>query len=329
MHKVLVTTDTIDPENLRRLAKYAEVVEGWKLDEGGIRNVLPSIYAAVLLGWPSYFTRDNLANMRQLKLIQTVSVGVNQIRFEDLPRRVTVCSNAGAYSTAVGEHAWGLLLVAAKQIALTNYTIKEKGGTIEGFRRDTKDTLVLKGGTMGIVGYGGIGRAVAKFALAFGMKVIAFGRRGSGKKGVKLYRGRSGLERVLRLSDAVLISLPLTRATERLIGPRELQMMKKNSVLVNVARGDIVDQQALREHLEANQSFRYATDVWWYNNGKETLEADRSLMELPNFVGTPHTSGPAGVASGEPQRAAVGNVIRYLRGLEPKNMMDPAEYLSR
>jgi len=327
MRRVLVTTDRLGAEEMARLSRYAEVVEGWKLAEGGIQRELPEVDAAIVLGWPSYFTRENLAKMGRLRFVQTMSVGVNQIRFQDLPPKVRVCSNAGAYSTAVGEHAWGLLLVAAKWIARTDAAIKREPGAFDQFRAGAKDTLVLKGGTMGIVGYGGIGRAVARFAAAFGMKVIAFSRGKRKERGVKLYRGRSGLELVLRLSDAVLISLPLTKLTEGLMGSKELGLMKKNAVLVNVARGDIVDQRALYEHLKANPSFRYATDVWWYEEGKETLATEFPITGLPNFVGTPHTSGPAGVGTGEPQKAAVLNTVRYLRGQRPKNVMDAAEYL--
>ena len=327
MRKVLVTTDRLGEDGLARLARHAEVVEGWRLDEKGLQAVLPQVDAALVLGWPGYFNRENLAGMKRLRFIQTMSVGVNQVRFQDLPAKVTVCSNAGAYSTAVGEHAWGLLLAAAKWIPQTDAAIKTGGGTIESFRGGVKDTLVLKGGTIGIIGYGGIGRAVARFALAFGMSVVAFGRRGGGGRGVRLYRGPTGLDKILKLSDAALISVPLTKLTQGLIGSRELGLMKKNAVLVNVARGDIVDEGALYERLKANPSFRYATDVWWYKEGKETLTSALPIAKLPNFVGTPHTSGPAGVAEGEPQKAAVRNTIRYLCGIKPKNVMKPSEYV--
>lgn len=326
MRRVLVTTDRLGEEELRRLSKYAHVLEGWKLADEAIQAALPQVDAAVVLGWPAYFTRENLTKMGRLRFIQTVSVGVNQVRFQDLPSKVMVCSNAGAFSTAVGEHAWGLLLVAAKWIARSGTAVRKEGGSFDQFRGGVKDTLILKGKTMGIVGYGGIGKTVAKYASAFGMDVIAFGRGGRKGRGVRLYEGRSGLERVLRSSDAVLISLPLTRLTEGLIGPRELGLMKSNAVLVNVARGDIVDQKALFEKLTSNPSFRYATDVWWYKDGKESLATEIPVANLPNFIGTPHTSGPAGTESGEPQRTAVLNTVRYLRGLKPRNRMDRSEY---
>lgn len=329
MRKVIVTTDRVGAENLARLAGYAEVVEGWKLKEAEIPGVLPQVDAALVLGWPTYFTPENLAAMKRLKFIQTMSVGVNQVRFQDLPAGVKVSSNAGAYSTEVAEHAWGLLLDSAKRIAVANAAIREGGQTIDDFRADLKDVVVLKGKTLGIVGYGGIGRAVAKFAVSFGMKVLAFGRGAAKERGTKVYHGKAGLDGVLRLSDALLIAVPLTKSTERMIGARELSLMKKSALLVNVARGDIVDQKALHDHLVTHPSFRYATDVWWSKEGRETLETEKPFGNLPNFVGTPHTSGPAAVVGGEPQASAVTNTIRYLRGLRPKNVVDPTEYPSR
>ena len=102
--------------------------------------------------------------------------------------------------------------------------------------------------------------------------------------------------------------------------------MKKNALLVNIARGELVDQRALYSHLTANPDFRYATDAWWFKEGRETLETDFPFAALPNFIGTPHTSGPSEVRSGRPGRLATDNVLLYLRGRAPKHLVDRAEY---
>ena len=96
---------------------------------------------------------------------------------------------------------------------------------------------------------------------------------------------------------------------------------------MNISRGDIVNQAALYEHLRRNPSFRYATDVWWYKAGRETLVTDYPFTSLPNFIGTPHISGPRALASGRPAKMAVENTVRYLRGLRPKNVVRRSEYL--
>jgi phosphoglycerate dehydrogenase-like enzyme len=113
-----------------------------------------------------------------------------------------------------------------------------------------------------------------------------------------------------------------------IIGREQLSDMKRTSVLVNVARGDLVNQKALYERLVANPSFRYATDVSWFKQGREALATDFPIARLPNFVGTPHMSGPTGIASGRPAKFGVKNTVRYLRGLPPKNVVDRSEYAS-
>jgi phosphoglycerate dehydrogenase-like enzyme len=118
----------------------------------------------------------------------------------------------------------------------------------------------------------------------------------------------------------------LTRETAKIIGSRELSLMKDKAVLVNVARGDLVDQNALYSHLESHPDFKYTTDAWWFKEGVESLETDHRLIALPNFVGTPHMSGPTGVLSGRPGKLAVDNVMRYLRGDRPLHLVDRSEY---
>ncbi|HEV2138843.1 MAG TPA: 2-hydroxyacid dehydrogenase [Nitrososphaerales archaeon] len=329
MSQVLVTSEVLGSENLKRLSKVAQVVESWKLDKEAIEDVLPKIDAAIIFSWPSFFTRENLAQMRRLRFIQTVLVGVNHVSFGDLPKDVMVCSNAGAYSVEVGEHAWALLMAAAKKMVSQHIAVRERNRTLKSFRGDEKDVKVLKGATLGVIGLGNIGSTVAKFGQAFGMKVIAFNRSRRKVRGVRAYYGKRGLDRVLKASDAVILAVPLNRSTDRLIGAMELDLMKKDAVIVNIARGDLVDQDSLYSHLVANPSFRYATDVWWFKEGEETLETVKPLTNLPNFIGTPHSSGFVSFMGGGPQRQATENTIRFLRGRTPKNVVDRSDYATR
>jgi len=327
-HNLLVTSELVGELYIRRLERFAEVYRSRKIDQVSLGELLPRVDALLLFSWPDFLTKEALRRMGRLRFVQSILVGVNHIPFRDLDGKVIVCSNAGAYSLEVGEHAFGLLLSAAKKIVATH-------GAVAGGQRDFREykgvadeILVLRGSTLGIVGYGGIGGVVAKLGRAFGMKVVALSRRRLIERGVEFRRGRRGMESLLRDSDAVVLAVPLTRSTEGIIGIRELSMMKKGAVLVNISRGDIVNERALYEHLKGNPSFRYATDVWWFREGKETLSTDYPFSSLPNFVGTPHISGPTGIASGRPARMAVENTIRYLKGLRPKNIVKRAEYIS-
>jgi phosphoglycerate dehydrogenase-like enzyme len=264
--------------------------------------------------------------MSNLGLVQSILAGVNHIPFAQLDKKVVVCSNAGAYSSEVAEYAWALLLSAAKRIVDFHNAVK----TVQWTLRRTlggKEVTILEERTLGILGYGGIGSAVAQIGKGFTQKIYAFSRKRVREKGVRSFQGDTGLSTVLAESDAVIVSLPLTELTNKIISAEKLATMKKDAILVNIARGELVDETALYAHLKANPDFRYATDVWWYREGKESLKTTHPFFELPNFIGTPHVSGPSGLATGKPVKFAVENVTRFLRGLKPKNIVNPAEYL--
>ncbi len=145
--------------------------------------------------------------------------------------------------------------------------------------------------------------------------------------GVRGFCGEDGLDRVLRESDAVVIALPLTRLTAGLIDSRRLGLMKPNCVMVNVGRGDIVVEKDIYEHLVRNREFFYATDVWWSRNGKESFSPDSGILELENFIGVPHISGPSAHATGQPGRMAVENLTRFLKGEKVSNVVKRSDYI--
>jgi len=323
---LLITTDVVDKASIRALSKYARVFSSTGLNEASLVELLPSIDILLVFFWPSFLTPENLSRMTELRLVQSILAGVNHIPFAQLDKKVVVCSNAGAYSDEVAEYAWALLLSAAKRIVDFHNAVKTEQWTL---RRTLggKEVTILKERTLGILGYGGIGSAVAQIGKGFRMKIYAFSREPVREKGVRSFQGDKGLLTVLAESDAVIVSLPLTELTNKIISANKLTTMKKDAILVNIARGELVDETALYEHLKANPDFRYATDVWWYREGKESLKTAHPFFELPNFIGTPHVSGPSGLATGKPVKFAVENVARFLRGLKPRNIVNPAEYL--
>ncbi|HEV2119827.1 MAG TPA: 2-hydroxyacid dehydrogenase [Candidatus Bathyarchaeia archaeon] len=324
---LLITTDVVNQTSIQALSKYARVFSSTGLDEASLVQLLPSIDVLLVFFWPSFLSPEHLSTMRNLRFVQSILAGVNHIPFSQLDKRVIVSSNAGAYSDEVAEYAWSLLLSAAKRIVDFHNAVKTGQWSL---RRTLggKQVTILAERTLGILGYGGIGSTVARIGKGFEMKVFAFSRKPVREKGVRQFQGDKGLLRVLAESDAVIISLPLTKFTTKIIGADKLATMKKDAILVNIARGELVDESALYEHLKNNPDFRYATDVWWYREGKESLKTTHPFFELSNFIGTPHVSGPSGLATGKPVRFAVENVTRFLRGLKPKNIVNPAEYLA-
>jgi phosphoglycerate dehydrogenase-like enzyme len=323
---LLITTDVVDQSSIQALSEYARVFSSIGMDEASLIQLLPSVEILLVFSWPSFLNPENLSKMSNLRFIQSILAGVNHVPFAQLDRKVVVCSNAGAYSGEVAEYAWSLFLSAAKRIVDFHNAVKTEQWTL---RRTLggKEVSILMGKTLGILGYGGIGSAVARIGKGFEMKIFAYSRKPVREKDVRSFQGDKGLLRVLAESDAIILSLPLTKVTTKIIGADKLATMKKDAILVNIARGELVDETALYEHLKANPDFRYATDVWWYREGRESLKTTHPFFELPNFIGTPHVSGPSGLATGKPAKFAVENVIRFLRGLKPKNIVNPGEYV--
>lgn len=289
-------------------------------------ELLPQVEAMIVLSWPSFLDKETVSKMKKLRFVQSILVGVNHIPMNYLPKSTIVCSNSGAYSLEVAEYTWAFILYCAKRISFLDYEIKKGGHGIEDFRSELNKIKVLDGANIGIVGFGSIGRRIAEIARTFDMKIHAFVRKSARERDIEFYSGKSGLRKMLSVSDYVVISLPLTKETKNMIGKEELSVMKENAVLVNIARGDIVDQEALYNHLLKNKDFYYATDVWWTDNGKETLETKFPFHSLQNFICTPHISGPTALLRGLPFKNAVENTIRYLKGINPNNIVNKEEY---
>lgn len=325
---LLVGTDVVDQRNIEKLKKYTNVYTLIDIDNDPLDQLLSTIDCLLVFSWPKELGADNLQKMKRLRFIQSILAGVNHVPFGSLHKGVVVSSNAGAYSVEVAEYAWALLLAAAKRIVQLHHSITQEKWTLTRTLDTGNEVTILDSKVLGILGFGGIGIAVAKMARGFGMKVYAYSRNLRRVKGARIFSGDSGLTDLLRQSDAVVLALPLTNQTTRIINRDRLSEMKKTAILVNIARGELVDENALYQHLAQNRSFRYATDVWWYRESRESLKTDHPLMSLDNFVGTPHVSGPSGLATGRPVQVAVENMIRFLGGRRARNIVDRNEYLT-
>lgn len=323
----LLVTGAPPKGRLEAVAPYANVV--W-LDELGQKELdatLPTVDCMLVqTWWPESLDSEKVARMSRLRFIQSGMAGVNHIPFKHLGNRVTVSSNAGGFSVGVAEFALTLVLAAAKRVVTLDRSMRTGEFDPSRVGRLFGEVVILRGRTMGVLGYGGIGRALGSMATALGMNVVAYSRNPKAEK-VQVFGGREGLLRVLNMSDAVVIALPLSKLTVGLVGRPELDAMKRDAVLVNVARAEIVDEEALYEHMVENKGFTYATDVWQIVRGKETYSSKFPFLKLPNFIGTPHVAGGSTAVTGEPLMAAVENLLRYLRGEAPQNVVDPSEYI--
>jgi D-3-phosphoglycerate dehydrogenase len=324
----LLITSSPAKGNLDAFLPYAKLYFLDDLDERELDKLLPTIDCMFVQSWwPDALTPERVSKMGRLRFIQSGLAGVNHVPFKHLGRRVMVSSNAGGFSTGVAEFALALILAAAKRVLELDYSLRTGEFEPAKWTRIFSEIMVLKGRTLGVLGYGGIGVAVGSMGRALGMNVIAFSRHPSPESKVQVFHGGEGLLRVLRKSDVVVISLPLSKVTVGLIGDVELSAMKEDAILVNVARAEIVDEEAVYRHLLSHTKFTYATDVWQIKRGKETFSSKFPLLKLPNFIGTPHVAGGSVSMTGEPGKAAAENLLHYLKGEAPRNVVDPSEYI--
>ncbi len=279
-HNLLVTTDLLDQVSIRRLSKWANVFQASVLGEAGLIQLLPSMDGLMIFSWPSFLTSEGLRKMARLRFIQSILAGVNHIPFSHLDKRVVVSSNAGAYSDEVAEHAWGLLLSAAKRIVEQHTQIREGRGVLIWHGDAAEGIYILKGKTLGILGYGSIGASVARIAKAFGMRVHAFSRKRQSAPGLTLVQGKRGLHEVINKSDVIVLTLPLNKFTTRLIDNDKLSRMKKNVVLVNIGRGELVDEKALFRHLKGKTGLPLRNRCLVVQ-GRKRIAGHRVSLHLP------------------------------------------------
>jgi phosphoglycerate dehydrogenase-like enzyme len=325
--KLLVGQTYNRREEFAPLRRYADIYWLDEMEGEELARVLPAIDCLYSHGWPKALDAGKVSKMKSLRFFQTGNAGVNTMRFDLLDERVVVCSNAGSYSDEVAEFAVGLMLAAGKSIVKFDRELRAGIHVRQGLDELGSRVAFFRGKTLGIVGYGGIGRSTARLVKPFGMTVMAFGRRSVKDRGVKPLRGRSGLMRLLGESDVVVLAVPLTKATKGMVGSEELAAMRPDATLVNVARGEVVQKQALYDHLVKNPRFAYATDVWWLDReGVESFAPDLPFLELENFIGTPHASGPSAIISGNVGKGVVENLTRYFTGRPLKNVVDRSEY---
>ncbi|PSO08765.1 hypothetical protein B9Q04_03845 [Candidatus Marsarchaeota G2 archaeon BE_D] len=258
----------------------------------------------------------------KLRVIQTVSAGVDGLPFDSIPEGVVVLSNAGAYAEPMAEHVFAMILYFYKELQ-SNHQLLKRGV----FNQKTP-TEELAGKVLGILGYGGIGRAVAKRAKCFGMSVYALNRSGNADAYVDKLFGSSALKEFLSGVDILLITLPLTKRTAGMINREALGVMKDDALLVNVGRAGVIVEEDLYNHLLSHPRFRAAIDVWWDEpKGDSAFRPRYPFLELPNVLGSPHNSGVVKNFFPRAVRSAARNLAAFLEGKNYKNVVSREDYV--
>lgn len=226
-------------------------------------------------------TAEMIAEAANLRIIAMHGVGLNHIDQEAAEARgIVVKAVPGGNADAVADLTWGLMFAVSRRIAEADAAVRQgEWGKFIGHSVSKK--------TLGIVGFGAIGKAVARRASGFSMVLLAYDVLTDEATAQSLNVEYVSLDTLLEQSDFVTLYVPLMDATRGLIGERELAMMKPSAVLVNVSRGGVVDEQALCHALHEGSIAGAGIDVY----SEEPIAADHGLLQAPNCVLTPHIGG--------------------------------------
>lgn len=262
------------------------------------------------------------ALLQNARLIQFVTAGIDFIPLSRLPADVPVASNGGAYAEPMAEHALAMTLAAAKRLLI------EHAALSRGEFNQFKPNRMLAGGVCGILGFGGIGVATAELMRALGMRIHAINRRGASAAATDWIGTPDQLDILLAAADVLVICTPLTRKTQNWIGARELGLLSDHAILVNLARGEIVDETALFRHLQSHPDFTACIDAWWTEPIRHgTFSMREPFLSLPNVIGSPHNSASVAGATEAGLRRAIANIRRTLAGEPPHYLVGPDERL--
>jgi len=239
--------------------------------------------ADVVLCNKAMMDEHNLKTATKIKYIGLFATGYNNVDLDYTNSRgITVC-NAGSYSTeAVAQHVFALILNRYNRVAEYDKFVKDGQWTKSKYFSPFMGMMELYGKTIGIIGFGSIGRKVASIAKAFDMNVLAYNRSKKDEPGVEFV----SMEELLKASDIVTIHCPLNKESEKMCNKEFFSKMKKDAYFINTSRGGVVDEQALFDALENNNISGAAVDVLEY----EPMRKDCILMNAKNIVITPHAA---------------------------------------
>jgi glyoxylate reductase/D-3-phosphoglycerate dehydrogenase len=258
-----------------------------------------------------YVTPQLFEKAPGLKLIQMLSAGYDRADLEAARKsKVPLCNNGGANSVAVAEHALMLMLAVSRHLITQHRNVAP--GRWQGNAPPTVHEVHDK--ALGIVGLGTIGRKVARLALAFGMVVHYYDIKqlSEAEEDALGVRFRL-LPEILRGSDILSLHVPLNESTRAMIGAGELASMKPSAIIVNTARGPVIDEKALTAVLAAGKLFGAGLDVF----DQEPTPPDNPLLKLDNVVLTAHLAGPTLESNITRLRNGFDNVQRVARGEPP------------
>lgn len=286
---------------------------GKPMEGEALRSALAGC-AGVIAGVDN-FAADIITSCPELKVISRYGVGVDRVDLEAATEAgVVVACTPGANTDAVADLAIALMLACARRIVEADQ-LTRRGQWPKLYGR------AVSGKTIGIVGAGSIGRAVARRGIGFDAKILLHDICPDQEFAESIGAEFVGLDTLVQSSDFVSIHVPLSDATEGLIGARELSMMKPSAYLINTARGGIVDEDALVKALSDGTIAGAGIDVY-----SEEPPVDNELLKMDNVVATPHMGSYTCEALANMGMMAAVNLIDVLEGRRPEHVANPEIY---
>ena len=309
---------------MQRLQAQAEVtlIDDPKSSEGlaRLRDALP--HADALLGASVKLDATLLDLAPKLKAVSSVSVGVDNYDIEYLTRRGILLTNTPDVLTeTTADTGFALIMATARRVAELATMVRtgqwQQNIGPQHFGCD------VHGKTLGIVGMGRIGEALAQRGhFGFGMPVIYHSHSPKPAVEARFDARYRSLHDLLREADFVCLTVPLTAETEGLIGAEQLALMRPETIFINIARGKVVDEQALIAALQNGQIRAAGLDVF----EQEPVSADSPLLKMDNVVATPHMGSATHETREAMARCAVDNLLAALAGERPKDLVNPAAW---
>ena len=311
---VLITDASIRPEGIEMLEAVASltVLQSYTPEAGIIEAARE---ADAILARAAVISEAVIQAAPKLKIVSRHGVGVDNVDVAACTRQGVLVSITGdANSEAVSEYAFGLLLAVARKVAQANAHIRAGQ-----WNRDLFIGLELYGKVLGIIGLGRIGSRLGRHAAGFDMEALAYDPYVDANAAQAAGIALVDLETLLRRADFISLHMPLTDETRHLIGPAELALMKSSAILVNTARGGLIDEAALYETLLNKRIAGAALDVF----ETEPLSQGNRLATLDNLLCSPHVAGQTEESLLRMSVDAAENILRVFRGETPLGIINP------
>ena len=323
MKKSVVLYKKLSAPLMARLHEQADVTLIEALDDSGmakLRDALPSAHG--LLGASLRLDAELLDLAPKLKAVSSVSVGVDNYDIAYLTRRGILLTNTPDVLTeTTADTGFALIMATARRVVeLANMVRDGQWKQNIGPPHFGSD---VHGKTLGIIGMGRIGEAVAQRGhFGFGMPVIYHSHSAKPAVEARFDARYRSLEDWLREADFVCLTVPLTAETEGLIGAEQFAQMRPETIFINIARGKVVDEQALIAALQKGQIRAAGLDVF----EQEPVNPDSPLLKMDNVVATPHMGSATHETREAMARCAVDNLLAALAGERPKDLVNPAAW---